>query len=1040
MLTFQEFIKKLSIFWEEQGCVIHQGYDLEVGAGTFNPATFLRCLGPEPYNAAYAEPSRRPKDGRYGKNPNRLQHYFQYQVILKPSPDNIQDLYLKSLENVGIDLKKHDIRFVHDDWEAPTLGAWGLGWEVWLDGMEVTQFTYFQSLGGLPLKPITGEITYGPERLAMYLQKTDNIFDLQWNDSMTYGDIYRQNEVEWSQYNFEQADANMWRRHFEDFESEATRLIENKLPLPAYDFVMKASHAFNILDARGTVSVTERTGYIARIRKLSCMIAESYVKSRERLSFPLIGEQKEEKTLLKELSTATAFVPMGCKNLEKSLQKKINFSFDCDKKNDFILEIGSEELPAAFIPIGCKNLEKSLQTTLDQEGISYDKVQALGTPRRLAIYVSLLAEGKKSICQERKGPPVNAAFDKDGNPTQAGLGFLRSLSLSDAISSLDEIKNKKVPELSVRSLKNVDYLFAKVEIPSLATIKVLSEKLPQIIANLEFPKKMRWGNSNIAYARPIRWILALFGKEIVPFSIENINSSNQSFGHSQLSPGAFSISEAKDYFKKSKERMFMPQIEERKNHITKQLHSIEKESGLTAFEKEKIIPQVLHLVEWPMLTVATFDKDFLNAPKEVLISEMVEHQKYFPMLDKDGKLSNRFIITADNTPSEQIRKGNVKVISARLADGVFLYKQDLDTSLEKLNKKLKHLIFQKDVGSIYEKAERLAQYVENIHKYLNITDLKKAKRAALLSKSDLASELVGEFPNLQGVVGRLYALHQGEDREVAQAIDEHWMPRGENSPLPQSSSGILLSLSEKIDNLISCFSIGLKPTSSSDPYALRRQSLGIIKILIQGKYRLPLHSVLEACYQSFCQKIPKRTKESLPETKKILEEIKYFIANRIKTVFQDYGLKKDEIESSLSSGFNDIYDIFCRAKALHRFRRSDKFSLLYEVFKRAKGQLNKEKTGSFLKQHLKEKEEIDLYHKLNEIEDHLNLAIDDYDYDKAYELIAKIQPYLANFFDNVRILVDERTLRENRTALLERVFSLFGKLLDFEKIQEKKKE
>ncbi len=287
MMTFQNMLKKLADFWELHGCIIHHGYDLELGAGTFNPATFLRCLGPEPYKAFYIEPCRRPTDGRYGTNPNRLQHYFQCQVILKPSPADIQDLCLQSLEAIGFNLKEHDMRFVHDDWEAPTLGAWGLGWEVWMDGMEVTQFTYFQSVAGIPVKPVTGEVTYGLERLAVYLQKVNSIYDIQWNDKLTYGDIYHRNEFEWSHYNFNKSNAEMWFRHFEDYEKEAKRLVSENLPIPAYDFVIKASHAFNMLDARGVISVTERTGYIARIRDLACLVAKEYLKSREEQGYPL---------------------------------------------------------------------------------------------------------------------------------------------------------------------------------------------------------------------------------------------------------------------------------------------------------------------------------------------------------------------------------------------------------------------------------------------------------------------------------------------------------------------------------------------------------------------------------------------------------------------------------------------------------------------------------------------------------------------------------------------------------------------------------
>lgn len=294
-LNFQDMILTLNQFWGEQGCVIQQPYDIEKGAGTMNPATFLRALGPEPWNVAYVEPSRRPTDGRYGENPNRLQHYFQYQVILKPSPDNIQELYLESLARLGIDAREHDIRFVEDNWESPTLGAWGLGWEVWLDGMEVTQFTYFQQCGGLDCKPVSGEITYGIERLAMFIQKKESVFDLQWVNDVTYGDIFLQNERDYSTYNFEVANVDMLFTLFDLYEKEAMAVLERKLVQPAFDYVLKCSHTFNLLDARGAISVTERTGFITRVRNMARACAQGYVEQREALGYPLIkdGNQVE---------------------------------------------------------------------------------------------------------------------------------------------------------------------------------------------------------------------------------------------------------------------------------------------------------------------------------------------------------------------------------------------------------------------------------------------------------------------------------------------------------------------------------------------------------------------------------------------------------------------------------------------------------------------------------------------------------------------------------------------------------------------------
>jgi len=291
-LTFQEIILTLQNFWAKQNCVLMQPYDVEKGAGTMNPATFLRTIGPEPWNVAYVEPSRRPADGRYGENPNRLFQHHQFQVIMKPSPSNIQELYLESLVCLGVDPTKHDIRFVEDNWESPTLGAWGLGWEVWLDGMEVTQFTYFQQVGGIDVKPVAVEITYGLERLAMYIQEKEDVYDLEWVSGVSYGDIFHRNEVEQSHYNFEIADTALLFQLFDMYEKEAGRIIEAGYVLPAYDYVLKCSHTFNLLDARGAISVSERTGFIGRVRNMARMCAQSYLEQREKLGFPMLKEGK----------------------------------------------------------------------------------------------------------------------------------------------------------------------------------------------------------------------------------------------------------------------------------------------------------------------------------------------------------------------------------------------------------------------------------------------------------------------------------------------------------------------------------------------------------------------------------------------------------------------------------------------------------------------------------------------------------------------------------------------------------------------------
>jgi glycyl-tRNA synthetase len=1006
MLTFQQIIHRLTEFWEKKRCIIHQGHDLEVGAGTFNPATFLRCLGPEPYRTAYVEPSRRPSDGRYGENPNRMQLFHQYQVILKPSPADVQQLYLESLKALGLDLKKHDIRFVHDDWESPTLGAWGLGWEVWCDGMEITQWTYFQAIGSTPLKPVSVEITYGLERLAMFIQNKDSIYDLQWNEELTFGDIAKRSEVEWSMYNFEEAAVPMWQRHFEDYEKEAKTLIGRHLPLPAYDFVIKASHAFNMLDARGAISVTERTGYIARIRDLARLIAMEYVSSREKLGFPLLMKEKQ-KPVKKIAAVKTP-------------------KFNPQKKQDFLLEIGSEQLPATFVPIGCNNLEKAMRALLEEHSLRFNDLQVFGTPQRVAILIKGLVEGTEAKEVLRRGPGVASAFDASGKPTPQGQGFLKSVGATAV--SLEAIKKGKVKNLKIEKIKDADYLFASISEPGQSTYRILAEKLPALILSLEFPKKMRWGNLDISYPRPIHWIAALFGEKIIPFQIGDIISDRISFGHAQLSPKKFPIKSPKDYAKELKKHFVLADIEERRENILKQLKFLEKKLKGHALEIQKVIPQVLHLVEWPQLTSANFAPAFLKAPKEVLICEMVEHQKYFPVADNKGQLKNAFIITADNRPSDLIRKGNQKVLSARLSDGVFLYEQDLKAPLESLNEKLRLMTHQKELGTMFDKVERLALISTIVNKHISIADQKKVARAALLCKADLASALVGEFPELQGIAGKYYAVAQKEEKEVATAIEEHWMPRAEQAPLPKTATGVILSLTDKIDNLIGCYSVGLKPSSSSDPYGLRRQSIGLLKILIDQKASVDLKAILEESCRAFSK---------LANPSQVVNEILSFITARAKSVFEEYGLKKDEIEASLQGLCNDPYDQFCKTQALHAFRRSGtEFAKLYEVYKRAKGQLERPAAAAFQPALATEPAEKELMRALDALQKHWKAVIKDREYLQAFRMVAKLQAPLAKLFDTVKILADDAKLRENRIALLQKVFAPFQELLDFNKIQE----
>lgn len=1014
MPTFQEIIAGLTRYWASKGCTVHQGYDLEVGAGTFNPATFLRCQGPEPYAAVYVEPSRRPKDGRYGDNPNRLQFYHQMQVIIKPSPNNLQELYLESLEAVGLRLAEHDIRFVQDDWENPTIGAWGLGWEVWSDGMEVTQYTYFQAVGGLPVKPVSGELTYGLERVAMYIQGVNSIYDIQYDDRLKYGDIYKRSEWEWSHYNFTEANTAMWLRHFEDFEQEAKRLIAAKLPIPAYDFVMKTSHAFNILDARGVISVTERTGYIGRIRALSKQLAECYIASREAQGFPLLNYH-----LTPPVET-WALPP-------------ISADYDPAKKEDFLLEIGSEELPATYIPIGMATLERKLRAFLESEGLTYDSIAVYGASRRLAVLVKGLSLGTRSEAIEKKGPALAAAFDSTGALTKAGAGFFRSLGLP-------ELKKEELAAYQVE-VRN-DYLFAKKSISGKSTRVLLAEVLPRLILDLDFPKKMRWGALDIEYPRPLRWLVALLGSESIPFELGGIQTAARSYGHRQLKPQAFEIKRPRDYVQMLKEHCVLVDAAERKRSIEEQLKS--KIGDGTVLVPERVMPQVLYLTEWPQVAIGSFDPTFLQAPKEVLISEMVEHQKYFPLGSKEGSLLPQFAIVCDNTPSELIVRGNERALAPRLADGLFLYEQDLKTPLTAFSEKLRAIIFQKDLGSMAEKTRRIGRNVEILNSHLKLGSFEKALRAASLCKNDLATALVGEFPELQGIAGHLYALKSGEDAEVARAVDEHWMPKGEKGALPETAAGTLVSLADKIDNFLGCFALEMQPTASSDPYALRRQAIGLIKIVLREELFLPLKVLFGESLDAFLEnpELDPKLKAKIGERKQaITDEIIAFLEGRFRTVLVDMGFGKDEIEAALSSGLTDLYDRYLLLMALKQFRTHSHplFSKTLEVHTRAKKILlgaDAEKIPPIEPKLLKAPSEMALFEKIEMTKKSFRASLEERDYAKALLMLSELAAPVAALFDAVKILDDDLAVRKNRLALLTQVREIAETLLDFGKIQE----
>ncbi|MBT5828817.1 MAG: glycine--tRNA ligase subunit alpha, partial [Candidatus Latescibacteria bacterium] len=506
-LNFQDIIMRLERFWADRGCIIWQPYSEKVGAGTMNAATVLRVLGPEAWNVAYVEPSYRPDDGRFGENPNRMQMHTQYQVILKPDPGNPQELYLDSLEALGLDRKQHDIRFVEDNWESPALGAWGLGWEVWLDGMEITQFIYFQQAGGMPIDPVAVEITYGLERIAMYLQEVNEVWQLQWNDTVTYGDILKKQEIEYCNYEFYWADVDRLKTMYEIFVAEAKSALDRELVIPAHDYVIRCSHTFNLLDTRGAIGVTERARFFAEMRDLSRQVAETFAQQREDEGHPL----------------AVALPPV------EALENKADDLPIVDAA-DLLLEIGTEELPPADVVRALGQLEKAVPERLNDARLTFDSVKVSGTPRRLFVEVKNLLGSQPDETKQARGPAIRVAFDDDGNPTKALQGFCRGQGVDPA-----DVEQRD------------DYVWATVTTLGQKAQTVLSDLLPEMIGKLNFGKTMRWHSDGVAFPRPLRWLVALFGDQVIPFTYARATSGRISRGLRPDKSPEIELASASDY-------------------------------------------------------------------------------------------------------------------------------------------------------------------------------------------------------------------------------------------------------------------------------------------------------------------------------------------------------------------------------------------------------------------------------------------------------------------------------------------------------------
>ena len=983
----------LDRFWAQRGCLIWQPYNHQVGAGTMNPATALRVLGPEPWNVAYVEPSIRPDDGRYGENPNRLQQHFQYQVILKPDPGNPQELYLESLQALGLNLAAHDVRFVEDNWESPALGAWGLGWEVWLDGQEITQFTYFQQAGGLVLDPVAVEITYGLERILIALQRVRGFREIRWNAALSYADVNLQSEQEYSKYYFEVADVERMRAQFDSYESEAKAVLAAGLVLPAYDNVLRCSHAFNVLDTRGAVGVTERAQFFKRMRNLTRQVAEAWRAQRAELGHPLLVDGSEP------AARPAAQLPLA------------------KAPATFLLEIGTEELPAADVDSAIAQLQLLLPQLLLAERLAHGAIVVNGTPRRLAVSIAGLPALQPDAETVARGPAVSNAFDAAGQPTPAAQGFARG-------------KGVAVGALQRRSMDGGEYVVALVRATGQPLAVVLAELAPRILAALEFKKSMRWrpGRTAPAFSRPVRWLAAMIDAQALPFEWGGLQAGSTSRAlRSDAAPGGevIEIGAADSYSQSMRAHGIILEHEARARTIMEQAQQLAAKVDGTIAADAGLLAEVANLVECPTAFLGSFEEAYLELPQEVLVSVMKKHQRYFPVW-RAGRLLPFFVgvRNGDATNLTQVVEGNEHVIRARFADASYFVRDDLRHDLAGFRSRLARLTFHEQLGSMLDKSARVETIVERLAPLLQlVSELPVALRAAHLCKADLASRMVVEMTALQGVMGRAYALRAGEPPAVAQAIEQHYWPQAAGDPLPESAAAAAVALADRLDTLCGLFALGLVPTGSADPFGLRRAALGVVQILLGRTQALDLRSALTVC--AACQPLAVGAAAQ--------QDALAFIAGRLRGVLLEAGHRHDVVEAVLAAKAHDPYAAQQAAAQLSAWLVRAEWAPLLEAFARC-ARMTRELDGTtpVLPAALQHAAEQDLWRGLQAAE---AACAQHSSVDGLLRALQPLAPLVVKFFEDVLVMDEDAAVRSNRLGLLQRVAALGSGIADLSKLE-----
>lgn len=987
--TFQQVIMKLHEFWMSQGCVLWRPYNVQVGAGTGNPATLLKVLGPEAWRVAYIEPSVRPDDGRYGENPNRLQMHTQYQVILKPDPGNPQELYLASLEAIGLNPREHDIRFVEDNWESPALGAWGLGWEVWLDGQEITQFTYFQQAGGIELDPVSVEITYGLERIVLALQNKNSAWEIDWmpnpqaQETLRYSDLFLRGEYEHSKYYFEIADVQQLKTSYDIYEAEYRRALEAGVLLPAYDYVLKCSHVFNVLDTRGAIGVTERAKYFRRMRDMTREIAKAVVEQRQQLEHPL--------DKMNSLWAAPASVPVPAMPPAPTTH------------GDVLLEIGVEELPAHEVDNALGQLQLLAESLFDALRLQYDGIRTYATPRRLVMVARNVAPMQMDAREQVKGPSADRAFDANGKPTKAAEGFARS-------------RGVEVSALRIEKLEGGEYVVADVFEQGKPAVEVLAANLPQLIAGIKFGKNMRWNATNVGFSRPIRWILALHGETLIPFSYAGVTSGDYTRGIRPYGSPEISVRSVEEYTAALETQSVILDRAERRAEVLRQVTALAAEVGGKIHVDDDLLDEVTNLVEAPTALRGSFSEASLTLPRQVLITVMRKHQRYFAVVNEQDQLMPYFIAVrnGDSEHLDKVQHGNEHVLRARYADAAFFFNEDRKKKLEEFLPRLSTLTFHEKIGSMLEKNERVAGLVAKMGEALLLpaTDIAIAQRAASIAKADLATQMVVEMTSLQGVMGAEYALREGYPEDVAMTIFEHWLPRSADDLLPKRPSGVLLAITDKLDTLTGLFGAGLAPKGSADPFGLRRAALGIVQILTHAKLDVDLRTLVNIAADA----------QPIDVSAEHRAAVLDFIRGRLEVWLLDAAWQHDVVQAVLAEQSHNPTRTLQGIKALSEWVQRPDWEQILDGFARCvRITRDKPELYDINESALVEDSEKALYAAYIASATALNSASNVGDFLDAF---LPLLPAVTRFFDDVLVMSEDPVQRANRLGLLQRISGL----------------